>query len=245
MGIKQTKRPAIPQSERIKYRLDDLEDAFEGVKRYHGGPPSPEAEEALRDFDEALKKLVRLDNTQLHHPFVQARLSFPRQKDFLASLHSKRRLETKVKRQIKPKEMQILSELHKREEKLRSFLENEKGRIDPTKIALYEREEKRYSLSWVQRSLERKGLIKSMSRQAFHKLAKRLLASGGSKGPFYNPCVLPPKPTRLPKRVKEAWERAEKQLRDLRTTPEAKAKLDEYIESRRRDQARKFLPKIA
>lgn len=212
---KKTKGPAIPESQRIKYVLDDIEDSFQklqGLLRKHQREPLSEAEiQALSvywdDFAKDLIKLVHLDNTQLHHPYVQHYLlSWPKNKDFVRKLH--RGLETGVKRQIKEKELPIL-------------------------VGIYEGEEKGCSLHQTQRGLERKGLIKSMSRQAFHKLAKRLLSSTGGKGPFYNPSALPPKPEHLPEHVQEAWDKAAKNLQELSTTPEKQKELYDSIERRR------------
>lgn len=168
------------------------------------------------DFAKDLIKLVHLDNTQLHHPYVQhCLLSWPKNKGFLRKLH--RGVETGVKRQIKETEL-------------------------PTLVAIYEGQEKGCSLHQTQRGLECKGLIKSMSPQAFHKLAKRLLSSGGGKGPFYNPSALPPKPEHLPEHVQEAWDKAAKNLTELRAAPEREKELKEHIEWRRSIQKLKSLP---
>jgi len=221
---KKTKKPAIPQSERIKNALKFAEDSFQSlqdfVQKHRDKPLSEEQKQEWSRFwdqlEEDLIKLVHLDNTQLYHPFVQHYLlSWPKNKDFLRELH--RGLETGIKNRIKANELSIL-------------------------VALHEGREKGQSLHQIQRTLERQGLIKHISRQAFHKLRSRTLSSGDGKGPFYNQSALPPKPQCSPKHVKEAWAKADRVLRELGTRPEAKEELDDYIEERRKGLALHFPP---
>jgi len=75
---KQTKKPAIPQSERIKNALKFAEDSFQSlqdfVQKHRGKPLSEEQKQEWSRFrdqlEEDLIKLVRLDNTQHYHRFV-------------------------------------------------------------------------------------------------------------------------------------------------------------------------------
>lgn len=199
----QTKKPAIPQSGRIKYALDDVEDNFQNLKKYFGQSPSPEAEIAYEEFEKALIKLVHLDNTQLYHPYVQYYLlSWPNNKDFLRKLH--RGLETGVRRQITWQKLWIL-------------------------VALDEGEEKGQSLHQIQSTLEKRGNIMPMSPQNFYKLVNKLRSDDGT-GNF--PLALPPKPKDLPPNVNDAWDKARKNLHALRTSPEAKKRFDDYIQER-------------
>lgn len=211
------KKPAIPKSQRAKHVLDDVQDYFDDLKKWFGKPLSDDAEQAYRELEKSLIKLVHLDNTQLYHPYVRHYLlSWPKNKDFLRKLH--RGLEIGIKRTIKETTL-------------------------PTLVAICEGQKKGWSLHRTQRNLEAKKLIKPMSRQAFQKMTTRLLSMGGGRGLFYNPSALPQRPKDLPAHVKAAWEQAAKNLQELHTTPERQKGLEEYIEWRRSTQRQKFPPK--
>ncbi len=94
------RRRLINRQELLKQYRKEPQKISKPLPKFYGGEePLLEVEEyydALEECRELTKKLVRLDNTQLHHPFVQFLLEGPRSKDFLRWLH--RGLEKDVKR---------------------------------------------------------------------------------------------------------------------------------------------------
>jgi hypothetical protein len=99
-------------------------------------------------------------------------------------------------------------------------------------VAIWEGQEKKLSLRRIQQSLEDKGFIRPMSPQAFYKYAKRLLGLKGCAGPFYNELALPQKPETISDFVKDAWDKAEANLRVVRnSTIEDQLTIDEQVKS--------------
>lgn len=232
----------IPQGQRIKHRLQDLEDAFiklveyrKGlfersrraredfqnlVEQYGGG----EAWENVNNYWMGLKEcrdlavdVVHLDNTQLHHPVVQWLLESTPSKDFLRELH--RGLETGVKRGI---------------ESVKGVVgENEEEKFANAIMVTNIVKKDRKMLPWnstqpksyvqIQRHLERtifdkqgqvvRGpFIKKMSRQNFHKMVKRLLTLLSRPNPSYNSHALPLRAKKIP----SEWAGAQKLVRELK-----------------------------
>src|SRR6516162_9330684 len=137
----------LNQSQRIKGALNLAEQSFRGlqdvVHKFLGKSLAEDCDELqevnrhLEQLQDDLIKLVHLDNSQLHHPYVRHYLlSWPNSKDLLYSLH--RGLEVGVKRQIAEWELPIV-------------------------VALQEADDavKRDSLRRIQRNLIDAGAIKS------------------------------------------------------------------------------------
>ncbi len=229
VNTKKASKPAIPQPQRIKHALDDLENAFIALSRTDTEEVLEKHEAMTGDkllrcqcnlcgYYDAAKKLVRLDNFQLYHPLVEAIYSFPRQWDFLRSFH--RKLATGVKLPLKNVAWITGKGDTRIENTLTVLNELTAGRI-------FYKEQKRLkrpqSFEQIQKSLEARGLIVHMCRTAFIEAAKRFMefAKGGI-GPFFNVSARPRLPRNLPESVKEAWNRARQILYDLRWTREAK-----------------------
>jgi hypothetical protein len=192
------------------------------VQKYRGKAISegtPEIAEVTRYFEqleEDLISLVHLDNTQLYHPYVRHYLlSWPNNKRFLRKLH--RGLEVGVRRQITEKELVIL-------------------------IAIFDGQEKRWSLHRIQKSLENKGLIGCLSRQAFHKLVKRLLSLAG-RTDFYNASAVPQKPRNRSALVEKALENASANLQALYNAAGSREVIDREIQDRSERRKKLFFQK--
>lgn len=201
------KRPAIPQEKRTKYKLEELHDAFAnmiecrkriGRDQAYGKEQWEEVNayfDALKEVGGYAVRLVRLDNTQLYHPIVQFLLKSGRRKSFLKRLH--RGLEVGVKDYLG---------------KVKGVLgEGETKFAFAVMVLNVLNTKKSTSYTQKQRYLTRKGWIKRMSPQAFHKMARRMLvASKDSGGPRYNLKALPIRP----KKILPEWSRAQKLVED-------------------------------
>jgi hypothetical protein len=101
---KKTKRPAekpaIPQAQRIKHALQDMEDAHECLQQMHGSTDESRVAIAWDDYVDACRKLVSLDNSQLKNPLLRPLLNCPevKGKRFLRKIH--RGLEKGIKRPL-------------------------------------------------------------------------------------------------------------------------------------------------
>lgn len=167
-----SKKPPTAQSERVKEAASDVawmhEDLLVEFKQLlkvealhkEGKVPEIRLESARVDYQnafkwsmEAVKKLVRLDNQFLKHPLIQAYLLYT-SREGLRKFH--RGLEKGKKRPLTLEESKILNTLIEEMDK------GGEGWIERARKAL------------VNRRIIKKG---SMSRQAFHKRAQRLLSS--------------------------------------------------------------------
>lgn len=249
--IRRKKGPAIPQSARRKSALNDVEwdlkNLSECAKRLsEANPPAQFAATAgvatsvpltpnqlsagkeyfryLNQLAEDVKKLVRLDNTQLHHPAVRWLLSRPLPRESLRHLHHRLEKGVKSAKEIKG----ILGKTHWERSgntiTVSNIIHENRpvffpGRGKPlTEIAKLELETRRKlhrpapkPYKQIQMELEERGLIKKMTQQNFSKLVRRLSPLNFNPGPYYNVGALPPRPKKVPPQ----WIRAEKLLASI------------------------------
>jgi hypothetical protein len=153
---KQAQKPALPQTQRVKYVLEDVEDLYQQLISLDGKPAGDEGEIVWKNYVKACIRLVHLDNSQLKNPALQPLLSSPKVKgrNLLRKIH--RGLEKGVQRPLTEKEIEVSKAIED------GFNEG-------------------HSLQQILNRLTRpkrlgdKPLLKRMSIQNFYKLKTRLL----------------------------------------------------------------------
>ena len=158
MGEKKrpAKKPAIPQAQRIKHALQDVEDAHDCLYKLHGDTDENRVAIAWNDYVDACIKLVSLDNSQLKNPLLQPLLSSKKVKgkDLLRKIH--RGLEKGVKRALTEKEIYISKAIYDGFNESRSLQDILNRLTRPSNAGV-------------------KPILKKMSLENFRKLKNRLL----------------------------------------------------------------------